>query len=294
MEHHHQRVLHRRARRRTCRLVLAAAPASARPDDAAAAKPEPRRDRRRGRRVHTLVSLHEAGGVSPQTLSGAGRHTVFAPTDAAFKKVPKKTIKRSARTKAKLEAVLRSTTSPRAGLPPSASSALVGHDAQRRARARFASAAGNAFVNLSKVVTADVREANGIIHAVNPRPDFRSRQRHARASVRRYGRSRAAPDSLRGAPAMRGDAASRRPRLGSLGLSPVHRREERAARGSTRNRDQGRSLPGQHIHAARQHVHLNPLLQDVHLHATSTSTSTGLRMMLRRASYSMRARSSTR
>ena len=53
----------------------------------------------------TLVSLVKQAGLA-KTLSGTGRFTVFAPTDAAFAKVPKATLKQLAANKAKLRAVL--------------------------------------------------------------------------------------------------------------------------------------------------------------------------------------------
>jgi hypothetical protein len=48
--------------------------------------------------------LKRAGLVS--TLEGKGPYTVFAPTDTAFAKVPKATLARLTRNKAKLRSVL--------------------------------------------------------------------------------------------------------------------------------------------------------------------------------------------
>ena len=53
----------------------------------------------------TLTSLLEQAGLA-KTLQGKGRFTVFAPTDAAFAKVPKETLNALAKDKAKLRAVL--------------------------------------------------------------------------------------------------------------------------------------------------------------------------------------------
>src|SRR4051812_16641360 len=53
----------------------------------------------------TLASLLERAGLV-ETLSGKGRFTVFAPTDAAFAKVPKATLDALAKDKDKLRAVL--------------------------------------------------------------------------------------------------------------------------------------------------------------------------------------------
>src|SRR5688572_28068105 len=53
----------------------------------------------------TLVSLVERAGLA-DTLAGPGPFTVFAPTDAAFAKVPKKTLNALLKDRAKLRAVL--------------------------------------------------------------------------------------------------------------------------------------------------------------------------------------------
>ena len=53
----------------------------------------------------TLVSLVEQAGLA-ETLATGGDFTVFAPTDAAFAKVPKKTLAALAADPAKLKAVL--------------------------------------------------------------------------------------------------------------------------------------------------------------------------------------------
>ena len=53
----------------------------------------------------TLVALVKQAGLAG-TLQGKGPFTVFAPTDAAFAKVPKSTLAALAKNKAKLRAVL--------------------------------------------------------------------------------------------------------------------------------------------------------------------------------------------
>src|SRR5512143_3658831 len=53
----------------------------------------------------TLVKLVKAAGLAG-TLSGKGPFTVFAPTDAAFAKVPKKTLNALMKNKAQLRQVL--------------------------------------------------------------------------------------------------------------------------------------------------------------------------------------------
>jgi uncharacterized surface protein with fasciclin (FAS1) repeats len=146
-------------------LALAAAPASARPATAAAAKPNIVETAVAAGNFTTLVSLVKQAGLA-ETLSGAGPYTVFAPTDAAFKKVPKKTLTALGKDKAKLKAVLlyhvaAGRLAAKRVVKRSSVKTLNGKRVRIRVRGR------SVFVNRSKVVTADVRASNGIIHAVN-------------------------------------------------------------------------------------------------------------------------------
>ena len=54
----------------------------------------------------TLVSLVKQAGLAEDALRGRGHTRCFAPTDAAFKGVPKKTLEALGKDKAKLKAVL--------------------------------------------------------------------------------------------------------------------------------------------------------------------------------------------
>jgi len=146
-------------------LAVAAAPANARPATAAPAKPNIVETAVAAGNFTTLVSLVKQAGLA-ETLSGTGPYTVFAPTDAAFKKVPKKTLTALGKDKAKLKAVLlyhvaAGRLAAKRVVKRSSIETLNGKRVQIRVRGR------NVFVNRSKVVTADVRASNGIIHAVN-------------------------------------------------------------------------------------------------------------------------------
>jgi uncharacterized surface protein with fasciclin (FAS1) repeats len=147
-------------------LALAAAPASARPATAAAAaKPNLVETAVAAGNFTTLVSLVKQAGLA-ETLSGAGPYTVFAPTDKAFKKVPKKTLTALGKDKAKLKAVLlyhvaAGRLAAKRVVKRSSIKTLNGKRVKIRVRGR------NVFVNQAKVVTADVRASNGIIHVIN-------------------------------------------------------------------------------------------------------------------------------
>ena len=109
-EHHEQ---HHHSAPRAAALVAGAlavgacgrAGASARPADSASAKSNIVETAVAAGNFTTLVSLVKQAGLA-ETLSGKGPYTVFAPTDAAFKKVPKKTLNALGKDKAKLKSVL--------------------------------------------------------------------------------------------------------------------------------------------------------------------------------------------
>jgi uncharacterized surface protein with fasciclin (FAS1) repeats len=145
--------------------ALATAPASARPATRAAADANIVDTAVAAGKFDTLVSLVKQAGLAG-TLSGKGPYTVFAPTDAAFAKVPKKTLKALGKDKAKLKAVLlyhvaSGRLAAKRVVKRSSIKTLNGKRVKIRVRGR------NVFVNRSKVVTANVRASNGIIHAIN-------------------------------------------------------------------------------------------------------------------------------
>ena len=113
----------------------------------------------------TLAKLLTSAGLVG-TLQKPGPYTVFAPTDAAFKKVPAKTLNALAKDKAKLKAVLlyhvvagKVTASKVVKL---ASAKTVNGE-----RVRIRVASSNVFVNNAKVTKPDVMASNGVIHIVN-------------------------------------------------------------------------------------------------------------------------------
>ena len=113
----------------------------------------------------TLVSLVKKAGLAG-TLSGDGPFTVFAPTDAAFEKVPKKTLKALGKDKAQLKRVLlyHVVSGRKTAKRVVKRSSLKTFNGKRvKIRVRD----GKVFVAGAKVVTPDVRASNGIIHAVN-------------------------------------------------------------------------------------------------------------------------------
>ena len=101
-----------------------------------------------------------------KTLSGPGPFTVFAPTDAAFAKVPQATRDSLAADKAKLKAVLlyhvaKGRLPARKVVKRSSIKTLNGASVSVRVRS------GKVYVGGARVVTPNVKASNGVIHAIN-------------------------------------------------------------------------------------------------------------------------------
>jgi len=113
----------------------------------------------------TLASLLQQAGLAA-TLEGKGPFTVFAPTDAAFAKVPKATLAALAENKAKLRAVLLyhvvkgKVTAAQVTKLHSAKT-LEGKSLSIRV------SGGKVIVGGATVVKADVIASNGVIHVIN-------------------------------------------------------------------------------------------------------------------------------
>ena len=113
----------------------------------------------------TLVSLVERAGLV-NALSGNKQLTVFAPTNAAFKKVPKKTLNALLADNKLLRKVLLYHVV--AGKVPAAKVVKRnGAKTLEGARVHFSVKGKSAYVNDAKVITPDIRASNGIVHAIN-------------------------------------------------------------------------------------------------------------------------------
>ena len=113
----------------------------------------------------TLTKLLKRAGLV-SALRQPGPYTVFAPTDAAFKKVPKKTLNALLANKAKLKAVLLYHVV--AGKVTAAEVVKLRSAKTLNGKSvRIRVSGMSVFVNNSKVVKADVMATNGVIHVVN-------------------------------------------------------------------------------------------------------------------------------
>jgi uncharacterized surface protein with fasciclin (FAS1) repeats len=113
----------------------------------------------------TLVALVKRAGLVG-ALSGKGPVTVFAPTDAAFAKVPKATLAALAKNKAQLKAVLLyhvvkgNVTAKQASMLTSAKT-LEGASLPIRVTGSKVHVGG------ARVIKANIEASNGIIHVIN-------------------------------------------------------------------------------------------------------------------------------
>jgi len=116
----------------------------------------------------TLASLLTSAGLV-KTLQGKGPFTVFAPTDAAFAKVPKATLNKLAKDKMLLKSVLLYHVVS-GKVPASTVVTLDGKKAKtvNGASVKISIKGGKVYLNGSTQVTkTDIMASNGVIHVIN-------------------------------------------------------------------------------------------------------------------------------
>lgn len=117
----------------------------------------------------TLAAALQAAGLV-ETLKGAGPFTVFAPTDAAFAKLPAGTVEDLLKpeNKAKLISILTYHV-----VPGSVMAAQVvtmdGKEAKtvNGQSVKISVKEGTVMVDAAKVVTTDIKASNGVIHVLD-------------------------------------------------------------------------------------------------------------------------------
>ena len=113
----------------------------------------------------TLVSLIKQAGLAG-ALSAPGQLTVFAPTDAAFAKVPKATLTELAHNAAKLKRVLlyhvvKGDVTAAQVVKLTSAKTLEGSAVPIRVEN------GKVYIGGGQVVKANVTASNGVIHVIN-------------------------------------------------------------------------------------------------------------------------------
>ena len=146
-------------------LALAVPAATAAPAETAASKKTIAALAAGTPQLSTLLSLVKKAGLADE-LSGSTKLTVFAPTNAAFKKVPKATLDALAKNPAALERVLLyhvvsgKVTAAKVVTLRSAKT-LAGPSVKIRVTGRTVR------INAAKVTTADVMASNGVVHVID-------------------------------------------------------------------------------------------------------------------------------
>ncbi len=113
----------------------------------------------------TLVKLVKSAGLV-KALEAKTEYTVFAPTNAAFAKVPAATLRTLGKNTALLKKVLLYHVV--AGAYPAAK--IETHSSLKTlegATVRIKVKAGHVYINQAEVTTANVKASNGIIHVIN-------------------------------------------------------------------------------------------------------------------------------
>src|SRR5690242_2357741 len=116
---------------------------------------------------NTLVAAVKAAGLV-ETLSGPGPFTVFAPTDAAFEKLPAGTVTALLADKEKLTAILTyhvvngeimaaDIVKTNGAMPKTVNGLPLDVTVK----------GGKVYVNGANVVTADLQASNGVIHVID-------------------------------------------------------------------------------------------------------------------------------
>ncbi len=146
-------------------LLSALAPVASMASAKPAAKPNIVQTAVAAGQFKTLVKLVKQAGLVG-ALQGKGPLTVFAPTDAAFEKVPKSTLAALAKDKAKLRAVLlyhvaKGKLTAAKVVKLSSIKTLNGQSLKVRVNH------GTVTVGGARVVKADIGASNGVIHVIN-------------------------------------------------------------------------------------------------------------------------------
>ena len=145
-------------------LLIAAVPApagagtmAARPNIVALAASSPQ--------LSTLVKLVKSAGLV-KALSGSTKLTVFAPTNAAFAKLPKATL-RKLRHDRKLLASILEYHVVKGALAAAAIEKRPSLRTLNGARVTVSVRHGRVYINHSRVIKADVMASNGVVHIIN-------------------------------------------------------------------------------------------------------------------------------
>ncbi len=112
---------------------------------------------------NTLAAALQAAGLV-ETLKGEGPFTVFAPTDAAFAKIPKADLDALLADKAKLTAVLTYHVVPGAVMSKDVKAGML---MTVQGSSLTVSTMGGVKINNANVTAVDIIADNGVIHVID-------------------------------------------------------------------------------------------------------------------------------
>ena len=116
---------------------------------------------------NTLATALKAAGLV-DTLKGKGPFTVFAPTDAAFAKLPAGTVEGLLKPENKSKLVSILTYHVVSGSVPSSQVVkMTSAKTVEGQSVKISMKDGNVMVDNAKVVSADVMASNGVIHVID-------------------------------------------------------------------------------------------------------------------------------
>ncbi|MCU0317575.1 MAG: fasciclin domain-containing protein [Fimbriimonadaceae bacterium] len=115
----------------------------------------------------TLVSLVKSAGLV-DTLKGTGPFTVLAPTNAAFNKLPKATLKAVGEDKELLTSVLLYHVIPGKAMAADVVK-LNGKEVETAGgkKVKITVQGRNVRINNARVTTTDIQASNGVIHVID-------------------------------------------------------------------------------------------------------------------------------
>ena len=113
----------------------------------------------------TLVKLVKAAGLV-SALEGKGKLTVFAPTNAAFAKVPKSTLAELGKNTALLKKVLLYHVVSGEHLAAQVEK-VTSLTTLEGATVKVSVKGGHVYINSAEVTTPNVTASNGVIHVIN-------------------------------------------------------------------------------------------------------------------------------
>ena len=116
----------------------------------------------------TLVTAVQAAGLV-DTLKGKGPYTVFAPTDAAFAKLPAGTVESLLKpeNKARLVAVLTYHVVPGKVMSSDIAGKAAAVATVQGQSVKVDATMGGVKVDSAKVTSADIEASNGVIHVID-------------------------------------------------------------------------------------------------------------------------------